>query len=128
MENSINKLNYSKSFKPHSSNLQRQLKLIYKWPTPSYKYSVRYNKILLKPQIMGSSHMKSLIFCLLLVSMVALNHGVAARRIPIRVLDPCRNPFGRRLLPGCLPDGLLLTSPYKRGCSIIHRCYGLGRR
>lgn len=79
---------------------------------------------------MALSKTKSLILCLVLVSMVVLSHGFAAKRIDavVALPDPCKLPSGALRL-GCSPNNgqehEQPFSPYKRGCSIIHRCTGL---
>lgn len=69
----------------------------------------------------GISNMKSIIFCLLLVSMVVMKKGVEARKkfIEIEAADPCRKPGGWH--PGC-PTLPKPSRPYTRGCSTMLQC------
>ncbi|XP_062019586.1 protein RALF-like 10 [Rosa rugosa] len=75
---------------------------------------------------MGLSNMKSLILCVLIIHMVALNHGVTANNkfIDPGVLDPCQRPGGPH--PGCHPNNNngepKPANPYSRGCSKVTRC------
>ncbi|KAL6132791.1 hypothetical protein ACLB2K_065030 [Fragaria x ananassa] len=74
---------------------------------------------------------KSLVFCLvILVSMAMLSHGFGTKRFDVvnPAIDLCKLPNGLPR-PGCTnndPEHHPETpaSPYKRGCSFIHRCIG----
>lgn len=79
--------------------------------------------------------MKSLMLFVLLISMVALNHGVQTNKKFLHpgVVDPCQRPGGPH--PGCLPkdNKASQTVPgestpanaYQRGCSKLNRCRSL---
>lgn len=82
-------------------------------------------------KIMAFPSTKSLVFCLvILVSMAMLSHGFTTKRFDVvnPAIDPCKLPNGLPR-PGCTnndPEHHPETpaSPYKRGCSFIHRCIG----
>ncbi|KAG5042761.1 hypothetical protein JHK85_007026 [Glycine max] len=67
-----------------------------------------------------NSNMKIWFFCFLLLSMLAFNHGKLDDKKNIH--NKMHAVIGRKLFNENNDTKLIPANPYRRGCSIIHRC------